>query len=418
MKSADDTATRAATAARVAEFYNNHPYPPPADDIDAYRRAWTDERRRADAYLFWPDEPYRDDRSILVAGCGTNQAAHYAVRWPHARVVGIDVSEASIAHTLDLKRTYTLENLEVRHLAVERAGDLKGTFEQVVCTGVLHHLASPSDGLRALRQVLAPRGALHLMLYAPHGRAGIYMMQEYCRRLSVSATASEIQDLVAALHALPPGHPLEPLLKNSPDFASPSGIADALLNPNDRAYSVPQLFGLLDAADLTFGRWLRQAPYVPACGAPATTPHAGRLARLPRNEQFAAMELFRGTMARHSAIAYRNEDPPRMPDFDAGAWPRYVPVRLPDTIVVRERLPAGAAAVLINRAHSFTDLYFPIDESQLALFNGVNGIRTIEEITAPADNRERARTFFQQLWLWDQVVFDVSKASSDSKTGT
>ena len=34
-----------------------------------------DNRLQADAHLFWPAESYRDDRSILVASCGTSQAA-------------------------------------------------------------------------------------------------------------------------------------------------------------------------------------------------------------------------------------------------------------------------------------------------------------------------------------------------------
>ena len=89
-------------AARVAGFYENHPYPPPVDDLETYRRSWDDSRRRAESHLFWPDEAYRDDRSILVAGCGTVQAAHYALRWPRARVIGIDVSAKSIEFTLEL----------------------------------------------------------------------------------------------------------------------------------------------------------------------------------------------------------------------------------------------------------------------------------------------------------------------------
>ena len=82
----------AAIARRVSAFYERHPYPPPVDDLEAYRQTWDDRRRRAESHLFWPAEPYRDDRSILVAGCGTTQAAHYALRWPRARVIGIDVS--------------------------------------------------------------------------------------------------------------------------------------------------------------------------------------------------------------------------------------------------------------------------------------------------------------------------------------
>ena len=230
--------TIADITSQVRAFYEAHPYPPPVDDLQAYRQAWDDQRRRANSHLFWPAEPFRDDRSILVAGCGTTQAAHYALRWPRARVIGIDVSAKSIAFTQELIRKHALANLEVRQLAVERAAELGQRFEHVVCTGVLHHLSDPDAGLRALHEVLAPTGALNMMVYAPYGRAGIYMLQDYCRRLGIGATAREIGDLAASLKGLPPDHPIAPLLRNSPDFADKAGLADALLHPRDR--SVPR----------------------------------------------------------------------------------------------------------------------------------------------------------------------------------
>jgi SAM-dependent methyltransferase len=392
----------------VSAFYEMHPYPPAVDDVVAYRRFWDDTRRRADAHLFWAHEPYRDDRSILVAGCGTIQAAHYALRWPHARVVGIDVSAAGVTSTQALKRKYALDNLEVYQLPIERAPELGQSFEYVVCTGVLHHLEDPDAGLRALRNVLAPDGALHLMVYAPYGRAGIYMLQEYCRRVGLTAIDADIHELAASLRALPPDHPLVPLLRNSPDFASTEGMADTLLHPRDRAYSVPQFLTLLEGADLAFGRWIRQAPYLPQCGALASTAQAARLAVLPSSEQYAAIELFRGTMARHGAIAYRHDrsSAPAI-DFAGEAWPAYVPIRLPETVAVRERLPDGASAVLINRNHTSTDLYLPIDAARERLLDGIDGRRTIAEIGGEHDH-ELARGFFEQLWQWDQVVFDAS----------
>jgi SAM-dependent methyltransferase len=394
----------------VRRFYERHPYPPPHDDLDAYRRSWDEARRRADSHLFWPGERYRDDRSILVAGCGTVQSAHYALRWPNARVVGIDVSSTSVAFTRELKEKYALENLEVRQLAVERAAELGETFEHVVCTGVLHHLADPDAGLRALRKVLAPDGAMHLMVYAPYGRAGVYMLQDYCRRISAGWGDSEIRDLAATLKALPQDHPIVPLLRKSPDFASTAGLADALLHPQDRSYSVPQFMEFLDEAGLIFGRWIRQAPYVPWCGALASTPHQSKLIQLLPEEQYAAIELFRGTMVRHSAVAYRADIPRHIHviDFESEAWPNYVPIRLPDTLVVRDNLPAGAAAVLINRNHTFTDLYLPIDAWQERLFAAIDGERTIAEIYGARDDLDLARMFFRQLWLWDQIVFDTS----------
>jgi SAM-dependent methyltransferase len=398
----------------VRDFYESHPYPPPVDDVDAYRLTWDDRRRHAESHLLWPSEPYRDDRSILVAGCGTTQAAHYALRWPRAQVIGIDVSATSIAFTQVLKRKHVLENLEVRKLAVERAADLGQTFEHVVCTGVLHHLPDPDAGLRALRDVLEPTGALNVMVYAPYGRAGIYMLQDYCRRLGIGQTAPEIRDLAATLKALPPDHPLAPLLRTSPDFANMAGLADALLHPQDRAYSVPQLIDFLQRADLAFGRWVRQAPYLPHCGAVVSTPHKSRLAELTPEAQYAAMELFRGTMVRHSIVAYRRDRPePRLSvDFGGDAWLSYKPVRLPDTLAVKDQLPPGAEAVLINRNHTYNDLYLPIDARQEQLLAAIDGERAITEICSEPSDRNLARDFFQQLWWWDQVVFDTSVSAA------
>lgn len=404
-------AAQAAIAARVAEFYESHPYPPALDGLDEYRRRWDDARRRAESHLFWPGESFREDRSVLVAGSGTTQAARYAVRWPRARIVGIDVSAASLAFAEELKRKHGLENLELHRLPVERAEELGRRFDHVVCTGVLHHLADPDAGLRALRGVLESSGALHLMLYAPYGRAGVYMLQEYCRRLGIEANGTAIRDLIATMQVLPPDHPIAPLLRASRDFASEAGVADALLHPRDRAYSVPQFFDFLQSTGLVFGRWLRQAPYLPQCGAIASTPHAALLERLSAPEQYAALELFRGAMVRHSVIAYASEESARRHRiaFNDDTWLRYVPIRFPDTAVVRERLPAGAVAVLINRGHAFPDLYLPIDARQERLLECINGERQIGELGRATADKEFAREFFRQLWRWDQILFDASR---------
>ena len=187
-------------AASVKDFYERHPYPRPIDDLDNYQRRWQDQnRRRADFHLFWPDKPYTEARTILVAGCGTSQAAKHAARCPAARVIGIDFSATSVRHTEDLRRKYNLTNLDVHQLPIDRVGDLAMTFDEIICTGVLHHLPNPDAALRALRNVLDPDGAMHLMVYAPYGRAGIYMLQEFCRGLGIQASNDEIRDLIVAL---------------------------------------------------------------------------------------------------------------------------------------------------------------------------------------------------------------------------
>jgi hypothetical protein len=208
------------------------------------------------------------------------------------------------------------------------------------------------------------------------------------------------------------------LLRQAPDFQSEAALADALLHPQDRAYSVPQLFDFIEKAGLTFGRWLRQAPYSLHCGVLAKIPQATDMARLPIAEQYAAIELFRGTMARHSIIAYRSDSAcdPQQVSFAGNAWLDYVPIPMSDTICVQDRLPPGATAVLINKTHTYTDLFLPIGSAEKQFFDTMDGDRSIREIverTLPSSdgptNLHAARSFFELLWWHDQVVFDACR---------
>jgi SAM-dependent methyltransferase len=394
-------------AEEVREFYERYPYPPPADNLERYRRQWQDEnRRRAEYHLLWPSRPFRDGFSILVAGCGTSQAAKYALRWPAAQVTGIDVSATSIRSNERLQRKHRLANLDARQLPLERARELGTRFDLIVCTGVLHHLADPDTGLATLRDVLAPGGAMHIMVYAPYGRTGVYMLRAFCKRLGLCPTDVDIRALVSALQMLPAGHPLGALLRSAPDFRDEGALADALLHPQDRAYSVPQLLRFIQDAGLVFGRWIRQAPYSPRCGLVARLPLASRLTLLSLSEQYAAVELFRGTMVRHSLIAYHDDDDDyatRGVSFCGETWRDYVPIRTSDTTCVQERLPPGAAAVLINKAHTFSDLFLPISSAEKQWFDAIDDGRSIQQIGA-------SREFIERLWWYDQVVFDASAA--------
>jgi hypothetical protein len=131
------------------------------------------------------------------------------------------------------------------------------------------------------------------------------MMQEYCRLLEINASAADLRSLGATLETLPKDHPISSLLRRSKDFWRPEAMADALLHPQDRAYTVPEVYAWLDRCGMSFGRWIEQAPYLAQCGMMARSPHAARLASLPSRPQHAAVELFRGTMVSHSFIAYR-----------------------------------------------------------------------------------------------------------------
>jgi len=398
----------------VRAFYESHPYPAPLRDLDRHREHYRNpDRRRALSLLLWPTKKPRENREILVAGCGTSQAATYALREPDARVTAIDISETSLRHTRELQEKYGLQNLELDRLAIEEVGKLGQTFDHIVCTGVLHHLPDPDIGLRSLRNVLRPNGAMQLMVYAAYGRTGIYMMQEYCRLLGVEATEEELRDLGGTIGALSSDHPIADVARRTKDFRNPDALADALLHPQDRAYTVPQLYAWLERCSLSFGRWHEQAPYSPQCGAIAKMPQAARLAALSPPLQHAAVELLRGTMTKHSFIAYRDDraGPSQPITFDGDAWRGWVPLRLPWTLCIRDRVPLGSVAVLINRAHTYPDLALPIDAAQGRVFAAIDGDRSVDQIlrdAARGNGDEQARRFIEQLWEYDQIVFDAT----------
>ena len=395
----------------IGEFYTNHPYPPPITNLDRARDLWENENaHRAEWHLLWPHQQYRPDFDVLVAGCGTWQSAKFALTHPRARVVAIDVTTTSLEHTDALKQKYDLANLEVRQLPIENAAELDHQFDMIVCTGVLHHLVDPDAGLRALGSVLKPGGAMYLMVYAPYGRAGVYMIREYCRRLGVGASPKEINDLTTVLRALPQHHPLIAMFRGAREGLDAAALVDALLNPRDRTYSVPQIYDLLENNGLQFGRWYWQAAYSPQCGAVSDTAHAPLLRALPEREQYVEMELWRGLMTNHDFVAYGSKatsDAAQVSLADE-RYLNYVPIRRTWTVCIQERLPPGAAGVLVNQTHLFNDLFVFIDDDEKSMYEAIDGRRTIGDIAKEAPN---ARAFFDKLWWYDQIVFDTSMRS-------
>lgn len=166
---------------------------------------------------------------------------------------------------------------------------------------------------------------------------------------------------------------------------------------------------------MLFGRWYEQALYLPQCGVIAKTPHAERLALLPSPIQHAAVELLRGTLTRHNFIAYRDDlaGNGQSITFDGDGWRGYIPLRLPWTLCIRDRLPPGAAAVLFNPAHNHPDLALPITAAQQQVFAAIDGKSSVDEILksiAGTVSTEGARKFVEKVWQYDQIVLDTTRA--------
>jgi SAM-dependent methyltransferase len=83
----------------------------------------------------WPDREFKPDIDILIAGCGTNQAAAFAIRNRAAKVVAVDISQPSLDHRQYLKEKHGLWSLELHLLPIEELPTLGLDFDLIVSTG-------------------------------------------------------------------------------------------------------------------------------------------------------------------------------------------------------------------------------------------------------------------------------------------
>src|SRR5438309_686557 len=99
----------------VARQYEEFAYPQPFNDLA--EQIGKGYYQLGDPALYgpalWPRGRPEQPLDILVAGCGTVQAAYTAYMNPGDAVVGIDLSEASLAHERLLQERHGLANLKL-----------------------------------------------------------------------------------------------------------------------------------------------------------------------------------------------------------------------------------------------------------------------------------------------------------------
>lgn len=257
-----------ALADAVVRQYERYPYPSPVEDLSSTGPEWFDPSHAH--RIFWPGRDYKSDLDILIAGCGTNQAARFALYNPDAKIVGVDVSQRSLNHEQYLKDKYKLLNLELHRLPIEEVSTLRRDFDLIVSTGVLHHLADPAVGMKALAGCLRRDAVLAVMLYGRYGRIGVDMVESIFRDLGLGRDEPSIEAAQKMFQSLPPNHPVQSYLKASVDPQTPGDPCDAdvwmidtFLHGRQRTYTVEECVDLVNSVGLLFQGWLNKAPYYP-----------------------------------------------------------------------------------------------------------------------------------------------------------
>src|SRR6201992_3525958 len=256
-----------ATDARLAAQYAAYPYPrrEPREEAKRLIVGSPGHLREIDYWVFGARRPVTRPLRALIAGGGTGDATimlaqQMAREGRPGSVTWLDRSAASLKIAQARAAVRGLTNIvwEQRSL-LDLPGSGLGPFDYIDCCGVLHHLPDPAEGLRALLSVLAPGGGLGLMLYAPHGRTGVYMLQDALRTLA-PADETPTARLDVAKRVMRHLAGTAWLRRNGflDDHVNggDAGLYDLLLNPRDRAFTVRELHAMLAGEGLAVTCWV------------------------------------------------------------------------------------------------------------------------------------------------------------------
>jgi SAM-dependent methyltransferase len=310
----------------LATQYEAFPYPA-RDPREESRRliiGSPSHLREIDHWIFGARRPASQKLRALVAGGGTGDgtimlAQQMAWAGRPGSVTWLDRSAAARKLAEARASVRKLDNIRFEEGSLlELANSGLGPFDYIDCCGVLHHLPDPLAGLRALVSVLAPGGGLGLMVYAPHGRTGVYMMQDALRLLAPATEAPAARVDVA--RRLWRQAPETAWLKRNPwltDHISggDAGIYDLLLNPRDAAFTVPALAALVAAAGLRIACWVEPVRYDPDSYL-ADPRLRARTATMSPVERAALAESITGNMGIHIVYCLRADAPEVTPPWD------------------------------------------------------------------------------------------------------
>lgn len=192
---------------------------------------------------------------ILVAGCGTGKhPITTAMSYPHAEVLAIDLSLASLAYAERKRRELGLRNLRFVRADLLQAGGLAQTFDAIESMGVLHHLADPLRGLRALLAVLAPQGWLRLGLYSAIARREITALRQKIAAAAIGPTPQALRGYRwQVLHSQ--HDPRSRWVATVPDFYNLHECRDLLFHAQEHLFTLPALDDTLNSLGLAFRRF-------------------------------------------------------------------------------------------------------------------------------------------------------------------
>jgi|GEM_PF-529010 len=263
----DENKSRGDVESAVIAQYVEHPYPPtdPKSEFAGIAVPLSLHLDILNTCGFNGDQDF-SRFSVLEAGCGTGTAALYLATMfkqmaGKQRIVAIDISESSLnilRERMKIRGIVEGEDIVIIKGSILDLPNMHiGTFDLINCTGVLHHMHDPTEGLKALSAKLKPSGIMNLMVYGACGRIGTRTARDLVKLAISTIPSSEREKRLSIgqeiLNQLPVTHPINRVTTPRDDKTYGSaGFQDQFDHCQEKDYDIIEVIQFLNKANLTF----------------------------------------------------------------------------------------------------------------------------------------------------------------------
>ena len=144
-----------------------------------------------------------------------------------------------------------MRNVRLQQLDILDANQLQDIYDVIECSGVLHHMQNPAEGLAALNSKLKPGGYFKIGLYSKLARQKVSAARKLIKNLGIQSTPEGIRDFRKQVFD-DRKYGLKDLSELASEFCSLSECRDLCFHVQEHQFTTESLQKLLEAENLKF----------------------------------------------------------------------------------------------------------------------------------------------------------------------
>lgn len=180
-----------------------------------------------------------EKKKILIAGCGTGQQIFGYSGINDVDIFAIDISKTSLAFAKRMTDKHKIHNIKYFQMDLLNIDLLKESFDIIICSGCLHHMEKPFEGLQSLYKVLKPDGFMKLGLYSTIARSSIIDLRNYIKRSDLKFNKQNIFRIREMI--VNSNNDEIKKLSQTPDFYSTSSFRDLIFNRVEHTFDLIEI---------------------------------------------------------------------------------------------------------------------------------------------------------------------------------